>query len=275
MRGCLWSVTLALALGACESGGTSSQTAPPVPPWLSEDFSTYMNTADLLANPRGIYSAGEDVCGNGCPTADPGTITLDQAVGLNAGGYHLTQSMRYDQPASPACGSDPSVGRNLVLPSAAQDVWLELWVRFSSGWTAADSRATTCDPSYKFVFGRIDGAPDRWALGIESQSGAFLSSYPGQPGVNTYISYSGPTAPYAGFAPGDGNWHRYRFYWSYSHKILQVWFDDHLALSQSGIVATGTDIYGIALGRNINSGPVKAQSIWWGLVRVYDVNPGW
>ncbi|HTT28255.1 MAG TPA: Ig-like domain-containing protein [Solirubrobacteraceae bacterium] len=251
------------------------QTITSVTAWLTEDFSTYTSTANLLSNPRGIYTTGEDVCGNGCATSDPGTIALDQSVGLNVGGYHLTQSMRYDQPASPECGNDPSVGRNIALPSTTQEVWVEIWVKFSAGWSAADPRATSCDPSYKFVFGRIDGSVGRFSLGIEDQSSAFLSSYPGQPDVNTYINYSGPSNPYSGFPPGDGNWHRYRFYWSYAHSTLQVWFDDHLALTQTGISISGSDIYGIALGRNINSGPVNSQSIWWGMVRAYNKNPGW
>jgi len=254
-------------------GGQTSAT-----PWIADDFSTYTSTTNLLANPLAIYSSLEDVCGNGCLTHDSGTIWLDQTVGLNVAGYHLTQSMRYDQPAAPACGQGLSVGRNVVLPATTQDLWLELWVRFSEGWSTADPRATTCDPGYKYIFGRITGASDRWALGIETQNNTFLSSYPGEPDVNTYITFTGPVAPgvpYAGFSPQDGNWHRYRFYWSYSTATLKVWLDDRLALTQTGIAPTGTGLFGVALGRTMNSGPLSAQSIWWGLVQAFNTDPGW
>src|SRR5690348_15403577 len=64
--------------------------------WLLEDFSTYSNTANFLADPRGIYSTAEDEATT--------QMTLDKSTGVNIDGYALTQSVRYDYNA-PACTS--------------------------------------------------------------------------------------------------------------------------------------------------------------------------
>ena len=285
------SVLLTGALVACGSSGGTGTPAPPVPPWLAEDFSSYTSTAQLLSDPRGVYSTGEDVCGNtapngSCPNADPGTISLDQAVGVNAGGHTLSQSMRYDQPAGAVCNGD-GVGRNIRFPTAQVEVWVEFWVKFSPGWSSADSRATSCDPGYKFVFGRIDGGGDRWSLGIEGGTGSsslyFIASYPPTGSTNTSIGFTnagddgaGVLAP-AGFDPNDGQWHRYRMHWKCvsGTGVGAWWFDNTLNLNNTGISPACTDVYGLALGRNMNSGPVQNQSIWWGLVQVYITDPGW
>jgi len=255
---------------------------------LIEDFSSYSSTANLMSGgSKPWWSTGEDVCGNSggngsCPTSDTGTIWLDTSVGLNAGGHSLSQSMRYDQPASPVCASpnDPSVGRNINLPSTQVEIWLEIWAMFSSGWSAADNRSQTgggCDPGYKFIFGRINGTGDRWSLGVEGGTGTqdlnFIASYPPTGSTNLNVSYAS-----AGFAPRDGGWHRYRMHWKCGsgNGVDAWWFDNNLCVNRTGISPAANNIYGLALGRNINSGPVLAQSIWWGLVQVWwTQDPGW
>ena len=83
-------------------------------PWLLEDYSSYTSTSNLLADPRGIYSVGEDVYSSG-------EIVLDATVGY--GSSH--QSMRYNFPDRTSEGgstnqgrcTDFTIGRNITLPS--------------------------------------------------------------------------------------------------------------------------------------------------------------
>jgi len=282
------------ALSPGPHGATLLGAAADPPAWFKEDFSSYASTANLLANPNGWYSTGEDVCGNSapngtCPTSDVGTIWLDTGVGLNVGGHSLTQSMRYDQVDGGIC-SGPSVGRNITLPSSVTEVWVSVWLKWSVGWTAADSRAGGgCDPDYKLLFGRITGAGDRWSLGIEGGEGSadeyFIASYPPTGSSNLNVNFTGSpaagTLAVAGFTPDSGDgWHRVRGHWKIgtgaNDGVDAWWFDNNLCVNRTGINPSATTIYGLALGRNMNSGPQHTpQSYWWGLVEAWNTDPGW
>ena len=240
-----------------------------IQPWLLEDFSSYLSTSDLISDPRGIYSTGEDV--------NTGQVFLDKTVGDTAFGYHLTQSMRYDFPdqsfnvggsTTGRCG-EYEITRNISLPGSTGEVWVESIERFSPGWTVDVPSSWNCtsEPAYKHFFGRINGGVGRFSTG--TLPGRWTSEYPpgGQEISNDYSTT---------FDPGDGKWHQFRWHWKVgSSGILQLWLDGQLVINLTGINVQASSIYGISMGRNMNAGPGQNQSIWWGRIAVYNTNPGW
>jgi len=246
-----------LAAVALACGGPDSKVSGGVPtPTLEEDFSTYSSTGNLLADPRGIYSVGEDVY-------SAGEITLDTTVGYGTS----TKSMRYDFPARPGNCTDYSIGRNLTLPSNAGDLYLEIVAKFQNGWTnAAPGCSGVSNEDYKFVFGRVQTA-GRFNVMIGTFNTQYTVGYPG-----AEDSFEG------GNASGlfDGNWHVYHFHMKVgSAGACKLWVDG-VVVKDYGVANMASNlIYGIALGRNINQGPPTAQSLWWGRVRMWNANPGW
>src|SRR4029077_18179310 len=114
---------------ACGGGGTApkSVTGNEPPPDMLEDFSTYSSISNLLADPRGIYSVGEDV--------NTGQMVLDNTVGYGTSG----KSLRFDFPDRTAdsagrCGVY-TIGRNITLPSSVSELWVEIAARYSGNWT--------------------------------------------------------------------------------------------------------------------------------------------
>jgi len=241
------------------ASGTASvqvDTTTVIAPLLQEDFSTYISTANLLADPRGIYSVGEDVY-------SPGEINLDTSVGYGTS----TKSMRYDFPARAGNCTDFSIGRNLNLPADAGDIYLEVVAKFQNGWTnAAPGCAGVSNEDYKFLFGRVRTS-GRFNVMIGTYNSQYTVGYPG-----------GEDSFEGGNISGlfDGNWHVYRFHMKVGASgACKLWVDG-VVVKDYGVVNMASNlIYGIALGRNINQGPPTAQSLWWGRIRVYNTNPGW
>jgi len=268
----LVSSVLALLLGSSLGCSHSDPVdfAAVAAPWLVEDFSTYTSTANLLSDPRGIYSTGEDV--------NTGQIVLDKTIGDTINGWHLTQSMRYDQQDQTGnvatsltgrCGSY-EITRNINLPSAVTEIWVESYEKYSVGWSVnvPSSWGCTSEPAYKHFFGRINGGTGRFSTG--TLPGEWVSEYPpGGQELNTGV-YSQT------FDPADGRWHVFRYHWKVGASgVLQVWIDGVLRINQQGVNVQASSIYGISMGRNMNAGPSQNQSIWWGLIRVFKTNPGW
>lgn len=257
------------------TGATSSTfnvTSSGTSPWLVEDFSTYTSTANMLADPRGIYSTAEDVL-----TAQ---MALDQTVGYSAAG--LTQSLRYTFPDRTGEGgsgntgrcSDYTIGRNISLPSHVTELWMETVMKTDSFWKtlAPGGWGCTTAAAYKFDFGRTDVSRYQLVLGIFGETADYTFGYPGNEEPADW-PMSGPPA----FTPFDGNWHVYRWHMKNgSGTGINTFAVDGVTIrSQVGITTSNTYIYGIALGRNMNQGPAGSENIWWGSIKLYKTDPGW
>jgi uncharacterized protein YjdB len=244
-------------------------------PWFVEDYSSYTGTSNLLADPRGIYSVGEDVYA-------AGQIVLDPSVGY--GTSH--QSMRYDFPdrtsdTSGRCG-DYTIGRNVVLPSSVTELWVEVAARYATNWTtvAPSSWACLSNSDYKFVAARVNGT-GRFMLFAGTYGQGWQFGYPGNDeGANSDTPgvYGNSVWPFSTTGnPWDGLWHVYRFHYKVGNPGAAEWWYDGVKMPsfQNVDASVATSIYGIAIGRNMNQGPGQAMSIWWGRIAVYKTNPGW
>ena len=258
---------------------------------MNEDFSTYTSTAQLLADPRGIYQTYEDI--------HKELITLDPQVGY--GTSH--QSMRYDYPdqsnASGSgvvgrCTSAPAASRSLKFPNDGKisEVWVELTVKTSTNFStiAPASWGCTSDQGLKFVDGNVTPG-DRFSIGLRTgttapTTGQLWFGYPDNvtdPAGKVNFSSSANAV--------DGNWHNYRCHWKMSSGYpgpanadgrITCWVDGRLVVDEQNIKTTSSagnmppsQFYGLALARNLNQGPAQLQSIWWGQVKIYQNNPGW
>jgi len=255
-------------------------TPPPVAPILEEDFSTYTSTADMLSDPRGIYALSEDV--------NSGQMALDQNVAYGTS----TKSMRYDFPdrtgSSDRC-HDYTIRRTLRFPPQTH-VWVELYAKFATNFTTVAPASFQCDgvstPAYKLWFLNNSSGTSRfqllngifgsrWDAGYPPNEQAFI-------GLNDGNSGGAPSDPL-----WDGLWHRYRIEAKLSTTatsgdgIMRLWLDDVRYINVTNINTTNFDgsvwdkIDWSALGANMNQGPDHVMSIWRGLVRVYNQDPGW
>ena len=273
-------VTVASSAPATPDTTTTPVTPPPITPpptgatpWLVEDFSTYTSTANLKSNPRGIYT--DNFLGDGNESANTSQVFLDQANG--AAGLH--QSMRYDFPI--VNQSDYTIGVNLRLPAPAQEIWVELDHKFSSTFTTMGPASGNAD--YKFFAARVNGS-GRFMLFCGTYGNGWQFGYPGNDqGAHADVAgyYGNAAFPLSTYGtPWDGNWHAYRFHFKVGKPgAAEWWFDGHRMPGfppGMGIDASsGTSIYGLALGRNMNKGTSRAMSEWWGRIRVYNTSPGW
>jgi hypothetical protein len=290
---------------------TNAPPPPPPPsggtPSVLEDFSTYTSTANLLADPRGLYRLGEDV--------DTPDIKLDPTVGFGGS----TQSMRYDFPDrtnDPNRCSDQTRTRWLrVVPQSDASVthlWAEIYYKFSNGFSiyAPGSWSCTSGPAYKLLFGAVsamDATHQNSRFQIVAGQGDFdlgwpdledavslRSTNPGYPGT-TYPGTLASGAQAIVAVPGilqpnatglfDGNWHQIRIEWKVSSGlnvadgVARYWFDGVLGFDSEAygkpLIINRGGIYAIPLGANMNQGPGKPQSLWYGKVSIYTTNPGW
>jgi len=259
-----------------------------VAPALVEDFSTYASTADMLADPR--YS-NED------PFNTSSANVLDQTVGLNVGGYSLTQSYRIDfadqtphrtPPDSTRCGDYTPGGRNLNFPTRVTEVWIEAWIMFPTNFTTQAPSGWGCNsnPDYKLALVRISGGTKdsranltpgtygaSWTWGISSDQ----QGNGGQPTGTIPFGQTG--------SPWDGQWHQYRVHLmldrsgtSGHYTAGDWWMDGVLRKSFPGVTDASAEFgtwYGVAMGRNLNQGPDHAMSYWWGRIAVWTSDPGW
>ena len=226
--------------------------------WLLENFSTYSSTANMLADPRGIYSA-EDV-------NDP-QIVLDTSDGYNG----LTQCMRYDWPDRSGVCSDYVIGRNISFSQSLTEVWVEVVIKLSSAWTTvAAGCGGISNPDYKFVFGRVNGIGSRFDSRIGNSGNNIINGYPGNEAADIVSTTRTDLL--------DDQWHVFRWHWKIGNGngISRMWIDGVLESDLTSIdTSTATNIYGLALGRNINQGPDEIQTLKWGQIRVFNSDPGW
>lgn len=245
--------------------GAVAPVAPGVP-WLLEDFSTYTSTANMIADPRGIYSTAEDVF-------NPGEIVLDQTTGYGSS----TQCMRYDFPDRTATGgsgntgrcSDYTIGRNINLAAhVTTQLWVEWVTKFSAGWTtvAPGGWGCTTAAAYKAFFARTDVSRFQMVPGI------FGNEYTlGYPGNEEPADIAMPWTMF------DGAWHVHRIWYGLGSGVggTSMLVDGTFINSYLNVTPTASYIYGLALGRNMNQGPATPSSVYWGKIAVYNTDPGW
>lgn len=234
-------------------------------PYVVEDFSTYSSTSDLLSDPRGIYTGGKG----------DEYINLDTTEGLDKGGYSLSKSMRYTFD-----GSSQSIVRSLDTPDDTHEIWIEMWVKFSSNfkteWGDPDKNA-----DYKFIFAVTD--PSRFSLKTGTFGHQYTVTSPADPEVDALGNESADE--------WDGQWHRYRLH--FKHESTDGACDgtaevrianedggaDHY-VGSVGDVCTDRSAGGIifvSMGRNMNEGTSVSDTlrIWWGRTAIWTENPRW
>ena len=237
---------------------------------MLEDFSTYGSTAQLLADPLGLYSVGEDEA--------TGQMALDLTTGY--GTSH--QSMRYDFPDRSGdgarCGDYP-VGRNINLPSTVQEVWVEVYVKFAANFRTLAPSSWGCisNAEYKFIFARVNGG-SRFNLNSGTYGNAWTFGVP----FDEQGAGGTPRDVVAGAdRVWDGQWHQYRLYFKVSSSsgasdgAARFYLDGVLVKSFANVNIPDSGIYGLALGRNMNQGPAQPTSVWWGRIQAWNQNPGW
>ncbi|MEZ4413125.1 MAG: hypothetical protein R2910_09095, partial [Gemmatimonadales bacterium] len=122
-------------------GGTLRDTAfvtvSNITPWLTEDFSSYANTAALRS-----ASWVDDIDTRWSATSG---MSLDTTQGYGTS----TRSMK----ASFAIGDSGQPGQtiNMRLPSSTTDYWTEIWAKFSTSFSS-NGTCNGNNPDYKFVF---------------------------------------------------------------------------------------------------------------------------
>ncbi|MEZ4586460.1 MAG: hypothetical protein R2909_08690 [Gemmatimonadales bacterium] len=245
-------------------GGSGSGSGAP---WFEEDFS-YSSTSALLAYPNANWSGvNEDVNKN--------RISLD-ASGPPVGG----KSMKYsfpDRTGDPNLCHDYTIGRNLKFPSTEREVWFEVWFKFQPGF---ETHVPACNGvsinAYKFVFGRVQSGRFGATVGVYPNSHSYTIEAPS----GQVFQGKGPSSiDYASIT--DGQWHLIQWHIRTSSSngvangYMETRIDGVVLQAASNIVVNEPGIYGIALGRNMNQGPIQAQALWWGRARAWRSSPGW
>lgn len=238
-------------------------TTPPPPsssvaPALTEDFSTYTSTSNLLSDPRGIYVSSENI--------NTKQITLDTSVGYGGSG----KSMRYDYPRMGAVSADYTISRSLNLRSVgATEVWVEAAVRFSSNFSL--NAGTSAGAALKLLHVAEPDVPGRFGLNFENgDNGSLNAEGPNDTYDAMYLR--GSVRPNSLF---DGNWHVVRYHIRLgSSDFHEFWVDGAYQGSRTGSTSARSFSW-ISLAKNLNQGPLEAQSLWWGSVKVWKTNPGW
>lgn len=236
-------------------------------PALTEDFTTYTNTADMLADPRNIYSA-EDVL----------TAQMTLVVDATAPGGQVMMYTFPDRTAEGDRCSDYTIGRNLTLPTPLTEAWVEVRAKFDTGFVTTVPGGWGCvsGNAYKFVFGRTQVSRFQVVLGVQGAGEVIETGYPGneEPAAGKI-----PTGDLAFSEVVNAGYVTYWMHWKLGSGtgVCKLWVNGVNYINLTGLTtsASATSIYGIALGRNINHGPSAAQTMRWGSVKVYDADPGW
>lgn len=230
-------------------------------PDVSEDFSTYTSTANMLADPRDLYALSEDI--------NTDRIALDTGVGYGAS----TKSMRYDYPARPGL-HEFTISRSLDMRQldTVTELWAKAAIRFSIGFSVDDG-----DEGYAKVL-------KTWEIYQPTQGLGRFGLSLGNTAMGR-LDAEGPNDNYeAFFHQGlgipelyDEEWHVIRWHIRLgSPTMYEYWIDDILQATASAASAV-SELQWVALCKNMNQGPTLAQSLWWGSVKLW-VNandPGW
>ena len=225
---------------------------------VSEHFATYSSTANMLADPRGIYIPSDDV--------NTAQIVLDKTVGDTASG--LTQSCRLDYPARPQPGgcADYTITRSLAFPTDQTEIWIRTRVLWPATWTNDDSCGGASPPNKDFKF-QFVGV--RTAGRYNVMVGTF--------NVNYTVGYPGNEDGFEGgsVTEWDGTWHTYWFHCKNGSSGACAFAVDSTVIKDYGTPNTsgGGQLYKVTFPRNINQGPPVATSLWLGAIDVFSAKP--
>lgn len=228
-------------------------------PWYELTYEAYANTAAFLADLTTFTN--EDV----------GTANMELVTDAPAG-LGLTKSWRARYDATPGNVSQ-TIGRNINLPSAVSEVWVEVYLKWSANF---DTHNAGSEPAaHKVLFGRYNGT-GRWEFDVGQQQGDQVSiGYPDVQDImiatlNTYTDI------------WLGTWQRWRFHWKVGTGSgltgrSRLWQGNTLWRDLSLNVTNVNTIYGIALGRNQDDRNVSniPMYLYWNRLRVWNTDPGW
>ncbi len=266
-------VALSTILGgfSCESDpeqpvAESNEERPATAPWFEQNFEVYGSTDELRGDCARWFNCSEDLGKDG--------IFLDGDVAYTEGG--LTRSMRYEW-VNQGCSS-VNRGRGLQLPEPTRELWVEIVVRWSENYTAAN--AACPPPAHKLIFGQVE--PDgnfRWALLWHATGGNQVLESPRNPEGESIQEVTGePSARYH-----DGAWHILRMQWRHSSDeatrdaVFRFWIDRQLIHTMDGFATKkGLATRAVLIGRNKDKGQDSGvESLWIGRIRVWNTDPGW
>ena len=111
--------------------------------------------------------------------------------------------------------------------------------------------------------------------GYGGSNGHINFGYPDHEDANDTDFTTPPASAYF-----DGQWHRWRMHYKVSaggtnNGIAILYLDNTPVHAFTNVTIARDYIWSIALGRNLNQGPVQIQTLKWGSVRVWNVSPGW
>lgn len=200
----------------------------------------------------------------------------------------LARSLRYDYRHDDPCSTQTN-SRQVFLPEAAQEVWVEFAIRWSDNFstTATPFDPATCNVAagdHKTFFALTEkGNTGRWEIKIGAQ-GSVVMRAAGTNSAENDERYIGSPDPEDLW---DAEWHIVRLHFRHStgnttrDGAMTGWIDGTKIYEETGINTVTDDgttdrITGLRLGANQQKGPLgELMSIWWGYVKAYDTDPGW
>ena len=254
-----------------------------VTPLVAIDFDGYASTAALTSDCTRWFCAEDELAPAG------GDVALDATVAppgaLKSMRYH------YNHPGN-GCNSI-TLRRAFLFPSAQQEVWAEFKVRWSASFTTSNA---ACPPNdHKLIFGDTEaGQSGRWALYVGADSPPTHSLQVERPnatgGSGGYYLNRNSNPSLSAEQLWNDQWHTVRLHIKHSTTasstdgILQVWIDGALKHDETGFSTPrpsaeggGPDrLSGFSFAHNKDDGPSGVDMfLWWGPIRVYNINPGW
>lgn len=177
--------------------------------------------------------------------------------------------MRYDFPAG--TGRDVTVSRQLRVPQGAQEVWVEIAVRFSRGFTL-QGNGQGAGQSYKLLHVNVtDNAGGRFGFEMDGGNNGNINAVaPHDSREADWIKGIGSNSTLL-----NGEWHVLRYHVRLgSSDFHEAWFNGAFEGSKT-LSTRATAVIGVRLGANLNMLAAQAQSVWWGRVAVWTTDPGW
>lgn len=283
---------------AVVEGTETNSPQPPsggdVEPAVVFDPDRYSSTQELEDDPYGVFAEAE-IGGN---------YNLDTSVGYPGG----SQSMRYDW-VDQGAGNPIGIGRKIPLPSNADEVWVEAYVRWSTNFMndipldSNDGDPSTDVAAHKFLFLAANCVTDcnksweiwdgtkvyRWALlwpaatrnppsgPISAETPAIVESDVATDGPQIIKGINHDVSQHF-----DAQWHRLRVHVRHDPGAYEVWIDGEkiVDLADEGFpdftVRPEVATTALLLGRNKDDGNESGtESLWWGKVSVWTSSPGW
>lgn len=264
-----------------DSMGVTAQQLVSVPfrpltsvPDFVEDFSAYASTANMLSDPRRIYSEDFDFYNNssigGANKGGAGTIELDKTDGYGG----LGQSMKYTWFSYGSPGAGGQLRRLLEWPTAQTDIWSEVAFKFSPNFKT--DYGFSGGASYKWLFFAGPNQGHAWHLELVGSGGGLLQGYEDMSGGRS--EKPPPSGPFNLSNLATGQWRVLRTHIRRNPALFDCRIDGTPVRSPLTNWSSSATIWGLVIGQNINMRPVNnVQTLKYGYVKVWygNNNPGW